>query len=101
MFIAMNRFRIALGQEDAFVEIWRNRDSHLNGVPGFKNFNLLRGPTEEDHTVFVSHSAWESRSDFEAWTHSEAFRKAHANAGGTNKAIYMGPPRFEGFDVVL
>ncbi len=43
MFIAMNRFKIALGQEDAFEKIWRDRDSHLGGVPGFKTFNLVRG----------------------------------------------------------
>ena len=45
MFIAMNRFRIALGREEDFVSVWKNRDSHLDGVPGFRHFNLLRGAT--------------------------------------------------------
>ncbi|RFA30098.1 antibiotic biosynthesis monooxygenase [Alkalilimnicola ehrlichii] len=100
MFIAMNRFRIALGKEEAFVETWRQRETFLDEVPGFKRFNLLRGPSHDDHTLFVSHSVWESRQAFEDWTRSEAFRKAHAQAGAA-KDIYLGPPQFEGFESVL
>lgn len=100
MFIAMNRFRIVRGQEETFVHIWKNRDSHLQGVPGFKAFHLLRGPSTAEHTLFASHSVWASEQAFVDWTHSEAFRKAHATAG-TAKAIYLGPPQFEGFEVVL
>ena len=101
MFIAMNRFKIARGSEEAFETLWRERDSHLQGVPGFQGFHLLRGPSEDDHTLFASHSIWASRAAFEAWTHSEAFRKAHANAGGSKRSMYLGPPKFEGFEVVL
>ena len=36
---------------------------------------------------------------FEAWTRSEAFRKAHAGAG-QNKPMYLGHPEFEGFEVI-
>jgi heme-degrading monooxygenase HmoA len=69
-------------------------------VPGFKEFHLLKGPTSDEYTLFASHSTWESREAFEAWTKSEAFRQAHANAGG-NKDMYLGPPQFEGFEVVV
>lgn len=100
MFIAMNRFRIALGREAEFVDIWRQRDSHLAGVPGFVRFHLLRGASDAEATHFVSHSSWESAAAFEAWTQSEAFRAAHANAGA-KRDIYLGPPRFEGFEAVL
>ena len=100
MFIAMNRFRIAPGKEQEFVQIWRQRDTHLQEVPGFKSFNLLQGPSTDECTLFASHSTWESREAFEAWTRSEAFRKAHADAG-TAKGVYLGPPQFEGFEVVL
>ena len=100
MFIAMNRFKISIGSEEAFEAIWRNRDSHLDGVPGFKNFNLVRGATYEDHTLYASHSTWDSEADFINWTKSEAFRLAHKGAGD-NKGIYLGHPVFEGFNVVL
>ena len=100
MFIAMNRFKIATGSENEFIDIWKNRETHLDTVPGFKEFHLLQGPSNDEYTLFVSHSTWESREVFEAWTKSEAFRKAHATAGGA-KGIYLGPPQFEGFEEVI
>ncbi|MEE2970691.1 MAG: antibiotic biosynthesis monooxygenase, partial [Pseudomonadota bacterium] len=51
-------------------------------------------------TLYASHSVLASRSHFEDWTQSEAFRKAHANAGGS-RDIYLGHPNFEGFESVL
>jgi len=100
MFVAMNRFKIALGREQEFIDIWKNRESHLDGVPGFKEFHLLRGASDDNCTLFASHSIWESRAAFEVWTKSEAFRRAHAQAGAARE-IYLGPPQFEGFDAVL
>ena len=99
MFIAMNRFQILPGEEEAFENVWKTRDTHLREVPGFVEFHLLRGPSLDDHTLYASHTIWHSREDFEAWTRSEAFRKAHAGAGG-NKPLYLGHPRFEGFEAV-
>lgn len=100
MFIAMNRFKIAPGKESEFIDIWKKRDSHLEGVPGFKSFNLLQGATNEEHTLFASHSVWDSRQAFEDWTRSEAFRLAHAQAGQT-KNVYLGPPNLELFEAVI
>ena len=100
MYIAMNRFKVAKGSEDEFETVWRNRDRHLSEVNGFKEFRLLKGPEEEDHTLFASHTIWNSYEDFIAWTKSEHFRAAHKNAGD-NKKLYLGHPQFEGFEVVL
>ncbi|HAG93871.1 MAG: antibiotic biosynthesis monooxygenase [Pseudomonadales bacterium] len=100
MYIAMNRFRIAPGREQDFINIWKNRDTHLDEVPGFRQFNLLQGATDEQCTLFTSHSVWDSEEAFVNWTKSEAFRKAHAQAGDS-KGIYLGPPQFEGFKAVL
>lgn len=100
MFIAMNRFRIVQGREQDFIDMWKQRETYLDEVPGFREFHLLQGPAGDDHTLFASHSVWESREAFDAWTKSEAFRKAHAQAGAARE-IYLGPPQFEGFDIVL
>ena len=100
MYIAMNRFRIKPGFEQDFIEIWRNRDSLLDTVPGFISFNLLQGESNEEFTLFSSHAAWQDKAAFEAWLKSDAFRKAHANAG-SRKDIHAGPPKFEGFEAVL
>jgi heme-degrading monooxygenase HmoA len=99
MFIAMNRFRVTRGEEATFEEVWAKRERRLNEVPGFQAFHLLRGPEQEDHTLYASHTIWKSREAFEAWTRSDAFRQAHASAG-QHKHIYRGPPQFEGFEVV-
>lgn len=100
MFIAMNRFRIARGREDDFETLWRERESYLDDVPGFREFHLLRGPSDDEATLYASHSVWESRKAFEAWTESESFRKAHAQARAP-KGTYLEHPRFEGFEVIL
>jgi len=100
MYIAMNRFRIAPGFEEGFETLWRRRDSQLDGVPGFQEFHLLRGPRLEDHTLYASHTVWESEAHFLAWTESDAFRQAHAKARAP-EGTYLGHPNFEGFEVVL
>ena len=43
----MNRFKIVLGKEKDFENVWKNRDTHLEGVKGFKNFNLIKGDTNK------------------------------------------------------
>jgi len=100
MYIAMNRFRIALGREEEFTDIWRNRDTHLKEVPGFQTFHLLQGESDEECTLFASHTVWESEQAFRDWVQSEAFKKAHANASSA-KGVYLGPPKFEGFTRVI
>jgi heme-degrading monooxygenase HmoA len=99
MFIAMNRFKVAFGSEDAFENVWLSRETHLEDLPGFVEFHLLRGPRGEDHVLYSSHTIWRSKADFEAWTTSEAFRLAHKGAGSSG-ALYIGHPQFEGFEVI-
>ena len=99
MFIAMNRFKVLPGAEADFEHVWLSRDSQLQGVPGFVEFHLLRGPMKEDHVLYSSHTIWRDKPAFETWTTSEAFRAAHRGAGGT-KPLYAGHPEFEGFEVI-
>jgi heme-degrading monooxygenase HmoA len=99
MFIAMNRFKVRKGAEHDFEQVWLTRETHLDEVPGFIAFHLLKGPERDDHVLYASHTIWRSEADFAAWTRSEAFRKAHAGAGA-NKPLYLGHPEFEGFTVL-
>lgn len=101
MFIAMNRFKVKKGSEEAFEQVWLNRESHLDQMQGFVEFHLLRGPEAEDHTLYSSHTVWQSKAAFEAWTKSEQFRASHARAGnkGTSAPLYLEHPKFEGFEV--
>jgi heme-degrading monooxygenase HmoA len=101
MYIAMNRFKVIKGSEEAFENVWASRDSYLDRMKGFVDFHLLKGPEEEDHTLYSSHTVWASHADFEAWTKSEEFRVAHARAGNNSTAgtLYLEHPKFEGFEV--
>jgi heme-degrading monooxygenase HmoA len=99
MYIAMNRFKVIKGEEEAFEKLWLSRESTLDQLPGFIEFRLLRGPEREDHTLYSSHTLWTSKEMFTAWTQSEQFRAAHRNAGG-NKPLYLGHPEFEGFETI-
>ena len=96
MFIAMNRFKVLKDATGEFESVWFNRESHLHELPGFVAFHLLRGPEREDHVLYASHTVWRTHADFENWTRSEAFRKAHARAG-YSKPTTLGHPEFEGF----
>ena len=100
VFIAMNRFKVQIGEELYFEEIWKNRDSHLKEVPGFLKFNLVKSESNEEFTLYASHSEWNTKEDFLNWTKSEAFRQAHKNAG-EHRSVYLDHPVFEGFEVVI
>ena len=99
MYIAMNRFKVMKGAESAFEHVWLSRETHLDRVPGFVEFHLLRGPERDDHVLYSSHTVWASKDAFTAWTQSEHFRAAHRDAGA-NKPLYLGHPEFEGFEVL-
>ena len=102
MFIAMNRFQVKIGSEAAFETVWRTRESYLGAMAGFVEFHLLKGPVAADHTLYSSHTTWVDKAAFEAWTRSDEFRRAHARADNkTGESLYLGHPKFEGFDVIL
>ena len=100
IFIAMNRFRVARGEEAAFEEVWRGRTTRLPEVPGYVSFHLLRGPEADDHTLYASHTVWQSEAHFLDWTRSDQFRAAHTGAG-ERRPLTLGHPQFEGFTAVV
>ena len=101
MFIAMNRFKVKKGSEQTFENVWQTRESYLDRVPGFVEFHLLKGPEADDHTLYSTHTTWQSKAAFEAWTKSDEFRASHARANnaGTSAPLYLEHPKFEGFEV--
>ena len=102
MFIAMNRFKVAKGQEETFETIWSSRKTRLDEMNGFISFHLLKGPERDDHVLYSSHTTWASKDDFTAWTKSEQFRDSHRRAGEKPATpVFLGHPEFEGFETVL
>jgi heme-degrading monooxygenase HmoA len=97
--LTMNRFVVREGQEEAFEEVWRSRDSHLKSVEGFVAFHLMKGPEVEGGRLYASHTLWRDRAAFEAWTKSDAFRAAHSGVK-PQSGLYAGPPVLEVYDSV-
>ncbi|HEY8836218.1 MAG TPA: antibiotic biosynthesis monooxygenase [Dehalococcoidia bacterium] len=96
MFVAMNNFKIAPGREADFERQWRERDSYLKDVPGVVQFSLLKG---EDQGEYVSHTIWESRDAFVAWTRSPSFIAAHRQ--GSVAGVVQGPPHLKIYDSII
>ena len=94
-YIAMNRFEVVSGKEEAFEDVWRNRQSYLDEVPGFIEFHLLKG----EDGVYLSHALWADEASFKAWTESESFRAAHAS--GASRGMLKGPPQLGLYHVVI
>ena len=96
MFIAKNNFKVAPGKGEEFEKIWKNRDTYLKDVPGILHFALLRSDAEGE---YVSHSTWESRDAFIAWTQSEAFVAGHRQ--GSLMGVLQGPPAVRLYEAVI
>lgn len=92
----MNQFPVDPVRAAEFEQIWRSRESFLEGVDGFVEFALLRGDEPGD---YISHSVWQSREHFLAWTQSDSFRRAHGT--GMPEGIVLGHPRARFYDAVL
>jgi heme-degrading monooxygenase HmoA len=91
MFIAMNRFKVHKGSEHDFEQVWLTRKTHLEQVPGFMVFHLLKGPEKDDHVLYASHSVWRSQKHFEAWTRSEASAKPMPAPAPESRSISVIP----------
>jgi len=96
MFIAMNKFQVNPGKEGDFEKIWRERETYLDGVPGFVHFALLRSDNKGE---YISHSTWRDRDAFVAWTQSEAFGAGHRQ--GSLMGVLQGPPMIGLYEAVI
>ena len=100
MYMAMTRFHITVGQELLFESAWQRRTSYLNNMDGYRGLYLLRGITEEKFTLYISHFIWSNKANFDTWTKSDEFIKAHTQFGDIS-GLFVGQPIFEGLETVL
>ncbi len=95
MYIVMNRFTLNPGKNAEFEGRWKDRNSYLKTQAGFLRFRLLK----LDDTHYSSYAEWDSEAAFQAWTRSEAFRKAHGQ--GIPRDMFAAGPQLECWDVVM
>ena len=63
MYLAMSRLKVVSGKEAEFEAVWKSRETHLEGVKGFKKFNLIKGDTNKEFSLYIFHSEWNSEDD--------------------------------------
>lgn len=97
MYIAMNRFQVVPGKEEDFERIWRERETYLQGTPGFVRFALLK--SEMSAGEYVSHSTWRDKEAFMDWMNSPAFAAGHRQ--GSLAGILQGPPTPAMYESIL
>ncbi len=96
MFIAMNNFKVVAGREADFERQWHERETYLQGVPGFVEFALLKCDSAGE---YVSHTVWQDREAFIAWTQSPAFVAGHRQ--GSVGGLLDGHPQVKLYEAVL
>ena len=96
MFLAISRLKVESGKENEFEKSWKNDEQSTHGIKGFKKFNLLKGIKNNEFTLYIFHSEWNSENDFINWTKSDSFKLAHKNPD-KQKDLYLGPPDFDGY----
>jgi len=99
MFVTMNRFTIAPEHWGDFENRFKQRAGLVDSEPGFIRNAVLR-PQENSSDQHIVMTLWKTRQDFETWTRSDAFRKAHGKAGQTPKEWFIAPTKLEIFDSV-
>jgi heme-degrading monooxygenase HmoA len=83
-FVAINVLTVPEAAGTTLEERFARRAGTVERAPGFERFELLR-PLEGTDTYLV-YTRWASRSDFEAWTASQAFTGGHGQASGRSES---------------
>jgi heme oxygenase (staphylobilin-producing) len=76
MHLAINRLQVPT----EYAEHLERAFGHASGladVPGFRSFKFLKNEQGGEYLVLTE---WDSRADFEAWTQSDAFSRAHSGS---------------------
>ena len=96
--------RVAL-RDDADVVVGSRRSGERSEMPPLRrigNFIWSNLVSAIGNTLYSTHTTWADKAAFEAWTRSDEFRRAHSRAGNeTGGSLYLGHPKFEGFEVIL
>ena len=79
MYLAMSRLKVLAGKEEAFEAAWKSRETNHDGVKGFRRFELFKGNANEEYSIYIFHSEWNSENDFINWTKSDLFNLNHKN----------------------
>ncbi len=81
MYVVMNRLTVPPEQAEHLEHGFSQSAGRMRAVDGCLAFQLLKEDNVAGNTVYVALTQWKDEAAFTTWTESDAFRRAHANAG--------------------
>lgn len=85
----INPFEVTEGQEEQFLEAWREAAAYLRQAPGFVSTRLHQSLDPRAKFRFINVAEWESAQHFQAAVRAEAFQEiARKMPFAGNPALY-------------
>ncbi|MFV8830288.1 antibiotic biosynthesis monooxygenase family protein [Alkalihalobacterium sp. APHAB7] len=75
MYVVMNELHIPKEAKQHISERFGKSSENMKSVPGCLEFLFLDNEAEDGKQVVFT--KWETKEDYEAWLHSDAFKRAH------------------------
>lgn len=97
MFVAISRFTLAKGMNEAVDAAFRNRPHLVDQAPGFVRMSVMK-PVDRVHEYWLV-TYWQQESDFRAWHRSEAYHASHSGIPGGLKLL-PGSTEISYFEVI-
>lgn len=77
MYVSMNRLKVPADYQSHLERAFAGGGERMKDVPGFLEFLFLAPAEGNEYIVFTK---WATEQDFQNWTQSEAFQRAHAGS---------------------
>ncbi|MCI3923765.1 heme oxygenase [Paenibacillus sp. TRM 82003] len=78
MIIVTNVSQITKGSGMKLIERF-NKVGKVERMRGFLGLEVMLTENTKEYDEVTVSTKWESKEDFQAWTHSEAFRESHSH----------------------
>jgi heme-degrading monooxygenase HmoA len=91
-----NSLPVKEGAADDIVDRFAESRGDVQDFPGFVSMEVLKSDGEDEVLVITR---WRDREAFEAWVHSDSFRRAHGR-GGTG-GLLTGHPTMSSYSVAV
>lgn len=96
MIAITNSLPVKEGAADEIVERFAGSGGHVQDFPGFVSMEVMKSEDESEVLVITR---WKDRKAFDAWVHSDEFRKAHGRGGAGE--LLSGHPKMTSYEVAV
>ena len=96
MIAIFNSLPVKEGAADEIVDRFAESRGNVQDSPGFVSMEVLKSDAEDEVLVITR---WRDRESFEAWVHSDEFRRAHGRGGAGG--LLTGHPKMSSYSVAV